>query len=1407
MADDATIMEPGNDEAPEARPARRKWLKWLLRALALILVPLLLGAAFLSTPLGKRFVADQIAQISPASGLRFTIGRIEGDLLHRAVLRDVRVLDPQGEFLRIPEATVDWRPLAWLWSGLDIRELTARRARLGRLPELLPGDPDAPVLPSFDIRMDRLEIDNLTLAEGVAGKTAQRVDVTGKIDIRSGRTLVEALGQFGPEDRIALTIDAEPDGDRFDMALDYAAAADGPIAALLGLTSAYRAEIKGEGTWSSWLGNAVFQREEEAQTEPLAEFKMTNAAGRYGIDGYIKPTMKADTILARALGDRLALKLEGTLKSSRFDGVIEAKSSALDARGKGLVDFSGNAFEGFEATLALLDPELLGDAARIEGGVMAATLNGRWRELVAVHEISMETLEVSGVRLDQLTQQGVGRVEDGALILPLETKVARVETDYEQVNPRLVRGTLLGSLLYAKGRLRVDRARLSFPELSAVMSVEGDIPKGSYAISGPVKAQSLEVPELGLLSGTAEIDYRFGASVPWTLGAEVEAQLSDLRNESVASVLGANIEARATLNVGRDTPLTLGETTLVSEKIDARFDTRRGEGSYAVNAQGEHSEYGPFSLEAQFEDTGPRAQLVLADPYPSAGLQDVALNIAPRDGGFAIGVAGGSSLGPFQGDLGLRLPENAPARLDIERLRVDRTRVSGEVTLADTGPIGDLILAGGGLDGTISIAPAQGGATGFDVDLVAEQARFSGPTPLSIASADVSAVGRVGGDAEFQVEADVSGSGFEYGALRIVRFAVDADVRDGQGAITGSIAGNRADRFGLNFDARFAPQSISLLARGEYAGRAITMPTRAVFTRLDGGGYQLAPAQLGFARGFVILEGQFGGAQTDFEGRFARVPLRLADLAGAGLGLSGRLSGTVAYRRARGGDPTASARVEVQNFARSGLVLSSKPVDIVAGLDLTAETLVAAATVETDGTRLGRVDARITDFGPGETVAERLRDGRLSANLSYDGAAEALWRLAAIDSFDLTGPAQLYAQASGTLSAPSLTGSVASDNLRLQSAILGTDLSAVRVRGRFDGAQLQLTRFSGNAPEGGRVQGSGTVDLGTIETAGSPALDLKLAADRANLLDAFGLEATVTGPMRIVSDGRDGTIAGRLVVDEASWRLGYAAEDLALPEFEVEEVNLTSEMSREAQRSSPAGSWRYLIDAKSYEGVEVEGLGIDSVWGVDIALRGTVDEPRLGGEARLVRGDYTFAGTRFDLERGRITFDEIGPIDPQLDIIAETSKDNIDVTVTIGGTSEAPQVAFASEPALPDEEILSRLLFGDSVTSLSATDAVQLAAALASLRGGSGTDPIGSLRDSIGLDQLRIVSADPAIGRETGVALGKNITRGIYAEIITDGRGYSATQVEYRVTSWLSLLGTVSTIGRDRVSVQVSRDY
>ena len=46
-----------------------------------------------------------------------------------------------------------------------------------------------------------------------------------------------------------------------------------------------------------------------------------------------------------------------------------------------------------------------------------------------------------------------------------------------------------------------------------------------------------------------------------------------------------------------------------------------------------------------------------------------------------------------------------------------------------------------------------------------------------------------------------------------------------------------------------------------------------------------------------------------------------------------------------------------------------------------------------------------------------------------------------------------------------------------------------------------------------------------------PQIDIRLAARNAEVMDLANMGATVTGPMRIVSDGVGGTIAGRLRVD------------------------------------------------------------------------------------------------------------------------------------------------------------------------------------------------------------------------------------------------------------------------------------
>ncbi|MFL0357350.1 translocation/assembly module TamB domain-containing protein [Erythrobacter sp. GH1-10] len=1404
MADDPDI--PIDEDNTPPRKRKRRWLKRFGWLLAIILLPIMAAAAFLSSPIGKRWVADQIAQVSPASGLRFQVGRIEGDIYGAAVLHDVVVSDPKGEFLVIPEVELDWRPLAWLWSGIDVREFIARRGRLERLPELLPGDPDAPFLPGFDIRVDEFAIEDLVIAPGIAGENAQLVNLGAKIDIRSGRALVDAQGAFGPEDRITLLLDAEPDGDRFDLALDYRAAEDGPIAGLAGLDAGYEARVEGEGTWTKWLGHALVTRNPGADDpRRVAAFTLTNDSGTYSLLGQIRPTLSDGSILDRALGDAVSLALSGTLEDSVFDGNLAAVTSALDLRGVGAVDLAGNRFDDFSADAALRDPALLGESVLLRGATASATLDGRFRDLAIEHRLTVTELAAGTTVFEGLAQAGTASFDGATFTVPLDVDVERVVTGSELIDPRLVGGSLVGRLTYGGTRLDADNARLTFPDLSAKLTLRGNTAQGVYALAGPVAARGLALEDIGTVDANAKLLAKFGSDIPWSVRANLAGRLGNVSNATVANIAGEELTFAGAFGVAANEPVVLRDATLESERLSAQFDSELVGERTTLAGSGRHSQYGPFTVDAEIAADGPRATLVLADPLPAAGLSNVRLAIAPNDDGFAIDTEGGSLLGPFEGELDLVLPADAPTRLAINRLRVFRTNINGALVLRDSGISGDLALQGGGLNGTASLAPAADGAQAFDLDLRARQARFGGETVIGLAVADIDASGTFR-EGSSRINADVSGSGLEYGELSVAQFAAKAEIVDGRGDVTGSIAGRRSDRFALKFDGNIAPERIAVLARGEYGGRRITMPRRAVLTAREQGGWNLAPTQIGYGRGFAIVEGTLGDEETALKAQLSRMPLRLADLAGSELGLGGRLSGILDWRQSGSAPPSASARVRIDDFTRSGLVLSSKPIDVLAVAELTPSQLTIGARLREDSEPLGRLDAKVARLGGGSDLAARIMNGRLDASFAYDGAASSLWRLAAIETFDLTGPVSLNAKATGTPNNPRITGNLASDDLRLQSAVSGTDIDDVTARGRFVGSRLELTRFAGTTRGGGTVSGSGTVDFAAMSSTRGPQIDLRAAANNANLLAANGLDATITGPLRIVSDGVGGTIAGRVSVDRASWKLGVAAEDLSLPQIATREVN-RPDSTGPTQRVAD-GSWRYLINASAPSRVAVDGMGLDSEWGIDIALRGTVNDPRIGGEARLVRGSYTFAGARFELTRGRIAFDASVPIDPRLDIIAETEANGTDVSVTITGNAQTPQIAFTSVPALPDEEILARLLFGGSVTSLSETDALQLAAAVTALRGGQGgLDPIGDLRRSIGLDQLRIVSADPAIGRGTGVALGKNIGRRVYVEIVTDGRGYSATSVEYRVTQWLALLGTVSTIGRDSVLVEVSKDY
>jgi len=162
MTDEAVLDPALAPEEPARRSRLRRWTTGLAKWLMVIAIGLMLGLAaliaFLDTGPGHRFIVDRIAAMTPASGLRIRIGRIDGSIWGRTQLKDVRLYDPDGLFAESHEIDMDWRPLDFLFDNLVIDAVDSDLVILHRLPQLIPSREPRPLLPDYDIHLGRLDV-------------------------------------------------------------------------------------------------------------------------------------------------------------------------------------------------------------------------------------------------------------------------------------------------------------------------------------------------------------------------------------------------------------------------------------------------------------------------------------------------------------------------------------------------------------------------------------------------------------------------------------------------------------------------------------------------------------------------------------------------------------------------------------------------------------------------------------------------------------------------------------------------------------------------------------------------------------------------------------------------------------------------------------------------------------------------------------------------------------------------------------------------------------------------------------------------------------------------------------------------------------------------------------------------
>ncbi|WP_019832181.1 translocation/assembly module TamB domain-containing protein [Sphingomonas sp. PR090111-T3T-6A] len=1399
MTEEVAIPEAAPKAAEAMKPRRR--LHWSLRGLGAIVGLLLLilaGVGFgVDTDAGHRFIVDRVAELRPSSGLRIHIGRIEGSIWRHARIRDLRLYDPKGLFLEAPTIDLDWRPGRWVAHRLHVDRLHSDLVIVHRLPKLRPGPPGQPIIPGYRIHLGDLDL-RLRLEPGVAGKERRLVRIVGKADTGRGRAVIGVRALSSAGDRLVLALDTEPDRNLFDVDARLTAPADGVVPGLFGARRPVTLVVGGEGRWTGWQGQARL----DISGQRIVDLALRQAKGHYALSGRITPGSITHGKLQRLTSPSILVAGGARYKDRRLEGTIRLASPALNLVSRGTIDLAHGSFDPLKTDLMLLRPPALFPNMTGREIRLHVELKGAFRTAAYRYEARSPHFAFDNTGFEDSHAEGAGKLGGGALTLPIRFTARRVTGIGDVAGGILANMSVQGVLKVTTKALTGEGLALRSDKLNGKLALFVDLDTGRYAVDLSGGLQRYLIPGLGIVDVLTELKALPGEGGHGTIvSGRGRAWVRRFDNNFLRTLAGGLPELDTQLTRTPDGVIHFSGLRLTAPAVTITGNGQRlRDGTFQMTGQGTQAAYGPFKLALDGQIDHPKINLLLDHPVDSLGLSAVKLDLDPIEGGFTMKASGGSTLGPFTGNGAILTPPGAPTVIRVDALDVTGTHATGQLRSDPGGFTGQLAVAGGGLAGMVDFAPAQM-LQRIGVHLKAENASLAGDIGATVRRGQVDA-DLLLDPAGTHVDATVAAQGLRRSALSLARLTAHVLMAGGKGDVHATIAGSRGRAFAFQTDTAITPDSYTVRGQGQVDGRPVSLVTPAVLHHQQGI-WVLNPTSLTFAGGHATVAGRFGAATTAFEASLDAMPLAVLDMFKPGLGLSGEATGRLSYALpAAGALPTGKADLRIRGLSRAGLVLSSKPVDVGLAAVLTGTGAGMRAVAVSGGQVIGRAQARLAPIGAGASLGDRLLAAPLFAQLRYNGPVDTLWRLSGIETIDLSGPVAIGADINGTLHDPVIRGSLDTQAARIESATTGTVIEGIKAHGRFDGSRLLIDQFAGSTKDNGHLTGHANFDFAGAHGLG---MDIALNAQHAVLLARDDIGATVTGPLTIKSDGHGGTIAGNVKLDRSSYRFGRAAA-ATVPHLAVHELNRSVEEDEE----EPRAPWALDLTTDARNQLFVRGLGLDSEWRARLAIKGTVDNPAITGRADLVRGNYEFAGRRFDLDRGIIRFTGTQPVDPALDIVANASIQGVSASIHVSGTGTKPDIAFTSVPALPEDELLSRLLFGTSIANLSAPEALQLASAVGALRNGGGKgslDPINAIRRVAGLDRLRIEPADVTTGQKTSIAAGKYIGKRTYVELVTDGQGYSATRVEFQVTRWLSLLSTISTIGRQSANVRISKDY
>ncbi len=404
------------------------------------------------------------------------------------------------------------------------------------------------------------------------------------------------------------------------------------------------------------------------------------------------------------------------------------------------------------------------------------------------------------------------------------------------------------------------------------------------------------------------------------------------------------------------------------------------------------------------------------------------------------------------------------------------------------------------------------------------------------------------------------------------------------------------------------------------------------------------------------------------------------------------------------------------------------------------------------------------------------------------------------------GKASFDLRLDGPLAVRSLSGRISTQEARLVDPQLQLALERISASASLTAGRAKI-ELEGDLSSAGHLQLSGPIDL----AAGDLPADLKLRLQGVRLRRADLYDAQLDGALALTGPLSGGArIGGEIRLKAAELRLPDTAMGALEGVSGVIHLNEPPESRASRARAGllgkPSGgagpAYGLDIGIHAPARIFVRGRGLDAELGGALRLTGRTDNIVPQGGLKLIRGRLDILGKRLTLTEGSATLR--GNFDPFVNLLARTRAGETAVSIRVMGPASSPRVHISSEPELPQEEVLARLIFGRGLDRLSPLQALRLASAIATLAGKGGTPMIDRLRQSFGLDDLDITTGqDGTAGARLGRYLGENI----YSEITIGTDGTSQIDLNLNITPALTARGKLSNSGETSLGLFFEKDY